>query len=138
MSDILLYGGAVRTVAMSYLPVSPRVSHRTVTRQAAKLESDAEHRRKTGFRVGAHHRRAARAVDEREEELVAGYAELEYVGLLSVAAPDLETLERACAEVVQLSAGAGVELRPLDGRHPAGVAACLPLARGVAPVTLAV
>ena len=138
MSDILLYGGAVRTVAMSYLPVSPRVSHRTVTRQAAKLESDAEHRRKTGFRVGAHHRRAARAVDEREEELVAGYAELEYVGLVAVAAPDLETLERACAEVVQLSAGAGVELRPLDGRHPAGVAACLPLARGVAAVVLAV
>ncbi len=136
MGDVLLYGGAVRTVAMCYQPVPLRLSQRTIARQAAKLESDAEHRQRTGFRVGAHHRRAARAVDEREEELVAGYAELEYVGLLSVAAPDLETLERACAEVVQVSAGAGIELRPLDGRHDAGVAACLPLGWGLAPRVL--
>jgi len=133
MSDLLLYGGAVRTVAMCYQPVAPRISHRAIARQAAKLESDAEHRRKTGFRVGAHHRRAAQAVDDREEELVAGFAELEYVGLVSIAAPDPDTLDRACAELTQLSAGCGIELRPLDGRHDAGVAACLPLARGLAP-----
>ena len=47
MSDLLLYGKAVRTVAVSYQPVPPRVSQRAITRQAAKLESDAEHRRKT-------------------------------------------------------------------------------------------
>lgn len=133
MSDILLYGSAVRTVAACYQPVAPRVSRRTIARQAAKLESDAEHRRRTGFRVGAQHRRAAQAVDEREEELVAGYAELEYVGVVAVTAPDIETLERACAEIIQVSAGCGVELRPLDGRHDAGMATCLPLARGLAP-----
>jgi len=133
MSDLLLYGKSVRTVAVSYQPVPPRVSRQAITRQAAKLESDAEHRRKTGFRVGADHKRAALSVEEREEELVAGFAEFSYAGLVSVAAPSAEALELACADVVQTAAGCGIELRPLDGRQAEGVGACLPLARGVAP-----
>jgi hypothetical protein len=133
MSDLLLYGKAVRSVVVSYQPVPPRVSQRAITRQAAKLESDAEHRRKTGFRVGAHHRRAALAVEEREEELVAGFSEFEFAGLVTVSAPSEEELERACADLVQVSAGYAIELRPLDGRQAEGVGACLPLARGVAP-----
>lgn len=132
MSDLLLYGKAVRTIAVSYQPVAPRVSHRAITRQAAKLESDAEHRRKTGFRVGAHHRRAALAVEEREEELVAGFSEFEFAGLVSVAAPSLIELEAASADVIQVAAGCAIELRPLDGRQAEGVGVCLPLARGVA------
>ena len=133
MADLLLYGQAVRTVVVSYQPVPPRVSQRTITRQAAKIESDAEHRRKQGFRVGAHHRRAAQAVDEREEELVAGFAEFEFAGLVSLAAPTEEALAKACADVVQVAAGCTIELRPLDGRQAEAVGACLPLARGVAP-----
>jgi hypothetical protein len=133
MADLLLYGQAVRTVVVSYQPVPPRVSQRAITRQAAKIESDAEHRRKQGFRVGAQHRRAAQAVDEREEELVAGFSEFEFAGLVSVAAPSEEALEKACADIVQVSAGCNIELRPLDGRQAEAVGACLPLARGVAP-----
>ena len=132
MSDLLLYGGAVRTVAMSYQPVPPRVSQRAILRQSAKLEADVDQRRRTGFRVGAHHRRASRAVEEREEELVAGFAEHAYAGLVDVCAPTVEALERACADVVQISAGCGIELRPLHRQHDKGVAACLPLARGLA------
>ena len=138
MSDLLLYGGAVRTVAMCYQPVPPRVSQRAILRQAAKVEADVDQRQRTGFRVGAHHRRAARAVEEREEELVAGFGELEYVGLVDVCAPDLEALERACADVSQLSASCGIELKALDGRHEEGVAASLPLARGLALRTVPV
>ncbi len=138
MSDLLLYGGAVRTIAMCYQPVPPRVSQRAILRQAAKLEADVDQRQRTGFRVGAHHRRASRAVEEREEELVAGFTEFEYVGVVDVCAPDAEALERACADVVQVSASCGVELRALDHRHEEGVAACLPLARGLALKALAI
>jgi len=133
LEDLLLYSGAVRTVAVCYEPVAPRRSAQTIGRHAAKLESDAEHRRRTGFRVGAHHRRASRAVEEREEELVAGFVEFEYVGLVDVAASGTEELERACGEVVQAAAACGIELRALDGRHEMGTSACLPLARGLAP-----
>lgn len=123
---------------MCYQAVPPRVSQRAILRQAAKVEADVDQRRRTGFRVGAHHRRASRAIEEREEELVAGYPELEYVGLVDVCAPDPEALERACADVVQLSASCGIELKALDGRHEQGVAACLPLSRGLAPRTVPV
>jgi hypothetical protein len=138
MADLLLYGASVRSVAMCYHPVSPRASQRAILRQSAKLDSDAEQRRRSGFRVGAHHRRASRSVEEREEELVAGFGEDEYIGIVSVTARDLESLESAAAELVQISAGGGVELKALDGRHHDGVAVCLPLARGLAqrPVKL--
>jgi hypothetical protein len=131
MSDLLLYGKAVRSIVVSYIPVPPRLSQRAITRQAAKIDSDVEHRQKHGFRVGAHHRRAAAAVEEREEELVAGHTELAYAGLVMVSAPSEEELERACAEIVQVSAGCGVELRLLTWQQPEAVGACLPLARGV-------
>ncbi len=138
MSDLLLYGGGVRTIAMSYQPVPPRVSQRAILRQAAKLDADVSQRQRQGWRVGAHHRRASEAVEEREQELVNGFSEFEYVGLVDVCAPNLEALERSCADVIQVSASCGVELRPLHGRHEEGGAACLPLARGLALKALTV
>ena len=72
-------------------------------------------------------------MEEREEELVAGFAELAYAGVVDVCAPDADALERACADVVQAAAACGIELRPLDRRHDQGAAACLPLAYGLAP-----
>ncbi len=137
MHELILYGGAVRTVMVFHEPVAPLRSQRAITRQAAKLESDEEHRIKTGFRVGAAHRRAAKAVADREEELVAGYGEVEYAGVVVVSAANVEVLERACADVVQVAAGCGVELRLLNGRHDQAMAACLPLARSLAPRGLA-
>ena len=133
MADLLAYAGAVRTIAVSYTPVPPRVSQRAIARQAARLEADVDQRRRGGFRVGAHHRRASAAVEEREEELVAGFAELAYAGVIDVCAADPEALERACADVVQAAAACGIELCPLDRRHDQGAAACLPLAYGLAP-----
>ena len=86
MSDLMLYNGAVRTVSVFFEPVPRSKSQRSITRDAAKIESDAQQRAEKGFRVGAHHRRAARAVEEREEELVAGYGEFFYAGVVCVSA----------------------------------------------------
>jgi hypothetical protein len=133
MHALILHGAAVRNVMVFHEPVAPQRSQRAITREAAKLESDEEHRRKTGFRVGAAHRRAAQAVEDREQELVAGYGEMEYAGVVVVSAADVETLERACSDVVQVAAGCKVELRLLNGRHDQALAACLPLARSLAP-----
>jgi hypothetical protein len=137
MGELLLYGDAVRNIVVSYQPVPPSVSRRRVSADAARIRSDAEQRTKQGFRVGADHRRAATAVEERDEELAAGYPELQFAGLVSVAAPTEEALEKACSDVVDAAANCGLELRALDGRHAAAVGACLPLARGVAPRGLA-
>jgi len=72
-------------------------------------------------------------VEERESELVAGFGEFTYAGILTVAAGDTESLERACDDLCQVAAGAGVWLTPLDFRHDQAVGACLPLARALAP-----
>ena len=95
--------------------------------------SDAQQRSEKGFRVGAHHRRAARAVEEREEELVAGYGEYFYAGVVSVSATTLTGLEAATDGITQVAASVGLELRPLHGRHDQAVTVGLPLARGFAP-----
>ena len=135
--DLLLAGDATRTVAVRYEPVPPRTSRRAIERAAAKLDSDEEHRHRTGFRVGAAHRRAQSAVADRESELVAGYAEFRYCGLVVVSAADRAALDRVSAEVVQRAGATGVELRAVHGRHDRAMSACLPLARGLASGLLA-
>lgn len=133
MSDLILYAGSVRTVSVFFEPVTRSKSQRSIVRDAAKIESDAAHRAEKGFRVGAHHRRARRAVEEREEELVAGFAEFSYAGVVVVSAATLEKLDAVTAEITQVAASVGVDLRPLHGRHDIAVAATLPIARGLVP-----
>jgi len=133
MRELMLYNGAVRTVSVFFEPIPRSKSQRSITRDAAKIESDAQQRTEKGFRVGAHHRRAARAVEEREEELVAGYGEYFYAGVVCVSATSLSELEAATDEITQVAASVGLELRPLHGRHDLAVTASLPLARGIIP-----
>lgn len=133
MADLMLYNGAVRTVSVFFEPIARSKSQRSITRDAAKIQSDSEHRAEKGFRVGAHHRRAAQAVEEREEELVAGYGEFNYAGVITVTATSPAELDEATEEVTQVAASVGLELRPLHGRHDKAVCATLPLARGLVP-----
>ena len=131
LADLLLCADWVRTVAVFFEPVPRSKSQRSITRDAAKIESDAAHRAEKGFRVGAHHRRARRAVEEREEELVAGFAEFAYAGVVVITASTLEQLDAHTAEVQQVAASVGIDLRPLHGRHDLAVVATLPVARGL-------
>lgn len=133
MGDLLLDGAAVRTVAVLYEPRSPRASHAAIREQAAKLDADTNSKAKRGFRVGRQQVRDREAVEQREDELVAGHAELDYVGLVAVSAPSLEALEEACQNVTQTAAGCGMELRALDGQHDVAMSGCLPIPRGLAP-----
>jgi hypothetical protein len=133
MEPLLLHGGGVRTVAVHYEPVSPSRSQRNVDRETVKLASDEEQRTRSGFRIGARHRRAQSEVLDREAELVAGYGEFEFVGFVVVTAPDLDELDRSCGDYEQAAAQAGLELRRLDGRHDVALACSLPIGRGIAP-----
>lgn len=133
MEPLLLHAGGIRTVAMHYEPVPPSRSQRRVDRESVKLASDEEQRSRSGFRIGARHRRAHDEVLERESELVAGYAELEFVGFVVVTAPTGEALVESCVEYEQVAMGCGLELRRLDGRHDLALACALPVGRGLAP-----
>lgn len=132
MGPLMLWAGSVRTISAFFEPVPRAKSFRQITRAAAKVQSDEDSRRRDGWRVGAHHRRAMQAVDEREEELVAGYGEFHYAGLVVVSADSEDGLDRAADEVTQVAAGIGIDLRPLHGRHDDAVVATLPVARSLA------
>jgi hypothetical protein len=131
MRSLLLWSGVVRSVNVFFTPIPRSKSQRKITAHATKIDADVNHRNEKGMRVGAWHHRAARSVKEREEELVAGYVELGFAGVVTISASSVDELDQASADIVQIAAGVGVELRPLHGRHEEAFIACLPVARGV-------
>ncbi len=132
MEPLMLHAGGIRTIAVHYEPVAHSRSQREVDRDSVKLAADEEQRNRSGFRIGARHRRAQSEVADREAELVAGYPEFEYVGTAHICAPDRIALEHSCAEYEQLAAQVGIELRRLDGQHDLALACCLSIGRGIA------
>jgi hypothetical protein len=128
LAPLLTYAGHTRTVTVFFEPIPRSKSQRAITAQATKIEADVAHRTEKGFRVGARHNRAAQAVKEREEEIVAGHAELSFGAIVTITASDEEALDRACADTTQVAAGLGIELRPLHGRHDEALLAVLPCA----------
>ena len=132
MEPLLLHNRGTRTVAVHYEPVPHSRSQRQIDRDSVKLAADEEQRQRQGFRIGARHRRAQVEIADREAELVAGYPELEFVGTVHITAPDVESLERSCAEYEQVAAQVGIELRRLDGQHDLALPCMLPVGRGIA------
>jgi hypothetical protein len=112
--------------------VSPSQSARSVDEASVALESAEASKSKRGFRVRASERRLREEVERREHELVAGHGELAYCGLVTVSAPTLDELDDAAADFEQTASHAGVQLRPLEGRHEQGWVASLPLGRTLA------
>ena len=134
LEPFLSGGGVARTMTVIYCPVSTYRSRKRIERDLVKLDSDAQTRQDKGRRVDARHRRATQSLLDREEELVAGYAEMTYLGLVGVTAASEEELLEHCDVVEQLGRETGLELRALDGRQDLAWAAALPL--GLAPRTL--
>lgn len=134
MEPFLATGGVTRAVTVLFEPVSTYQARRRIERDLVKLESDAATREEKGRRVDARHRRATQALLDREEELVAGFAEMAYVGFVTVSSPTLEELERDGEVIEQLARENGMELRLLDCRQDVAWAASLPF--GLAPRSL--
>ena len=134
LEPFLSAGGITRTMTVVLTPVPAHQSRRQIERDLVKLESDAATKEQQGRRIDARHRRATQSLLDREEELVAGYSEIGYAGLVTVTAADPEQLEDHAEIIEQLARESGMELRCLDGRQDLGWAAALPL--GLAPRTL--
>ena len=71
-----------RTVTVVFEPISPSQAARSVDEASVALESAEASKSKRGFRVRASERRVREEVERREHELVAGYGELAYCGLV--------------------------------------------------------
>ena len=127
LTYFLATGQWSRRVHVTFEPISPPDAHRRIERQAFKLDSDAAQREESGRRIGAAWRQAREGVERREEELVAGFSEMAYYGLVTVSATDGDTMDAAVAGVLQGARSAGVSLRPLVGVQDIAWAASLPL-----------
>ena len=134
LEPFLSAGGVTRSMTVYFQPVSTHQSRRRIERDLVKLESDAVTKEEKGRRIDARHRRATQALLDREEELVAGYPEMGYAGLVTVSARTLDDLDEHSEIIEQLARENGMDLRVLDGRQDLGWAAVLPL--GLAPSTL--
>jgi hypothetical protein len=134
LEPFLAATGVTRTMTVVFVPVASHRSRRRIERDLVKLDSDAAVKAEKGRRVDARHRRATEALLEREAELIAGHAEMAYVGLVTVSATCEDELDQHGEVIEQLAHEAGLELRVLDGRQDVAWAASLPL--GLAPATL--
>jgi hypothetical protein len=134
LEPFLSGGGVTRMMTVVLVPVPTHQSRRRIERDLVKLESDATTREEKGRRIDARHRRTTQALLDREEELVAGYPEIAYTGLVTVSAGSIDDLEEHADIVEQLARESGMDLRLLDARQDVAWAAALPL--GLAPSTL--
>lgn len=134
LEPFLSGGGVTRSMTVYFQPVSTHQSRRRIERDLVKLESDAVTKEEKGRRIDARHRRSTQALLDREEELVAGYPEMGYAGLVTVSASTLDDLDEHSEIIEQLARENGMDLRVLDARQDLGWAAALPL--GLAPSTL--
>lgn len=134
LEPFLSAGGVTRAMTVVFVPVPHYQSRRRIQRDLVKLESDAVTKEDKGRRVDARHQRATQALLDREQELVAGYVEMAYIGLITVSAATADDLDADTAIVEQLAREASIDLRPLDGRHDLAWAAALPF--GLAPRAL--
>ena len=91
--DQLLFGvSCARTLTVVFEPVPPSRSDRDIDRETVVRATNAADKERRGFRVKAVDRKAARDVQRREHELAEGFAELRYVGLLTVTVTDPDQL----------------------------------------------
>lgn len=131
--DMLMFDtGCTRSTTMVFEPIPPSRSDHAVDRELVKREANIESRNRRGFRVTGKDRKALGEAEAREAELNAGFPEFAYVGLLTLTAPDTDTLETQAAKLEQTAAQVGVELQPLLGQQSAGWVSSLPLGRTVA------
>ena len=131
MNELLTSTRAIRTVTVVLEPVPMGRAARAADREVMSREADADMKTQKGFRVNARERKRLTDVETRERELSEGHAKFQFVGIIDVTAPDLDTLDDACADVEQAAAQSLLDLRPLDARHELGWLATLPLGRAL-------
>jgi len=127
---LLLDPAEVRTLAVVAEPVAARASRRRVNAESVSIEGQLRLRERHAFRVPVRLAQAHAEVDEREEELNAGFPEYAYLALACVTAASRQELEAASHALADTAARCGIlELRPLHGRHDAAWACILPIGR---------
>jgi hypothetical protein len=128
---MLLGSEATRTVSMTLKAVPRQQATRQVKRSLTTLRAEEERKRQLGQLHTAEDDKRETAADRRMWELADGHAEMVYAATVTVTAPDLDSLERACRSVEAVAGQAHCELRLLEGQQAEAFGWALPLGRGL-------
>jgi hypothetical protein len=131
LDPLLSQSQAVRTIAVTFEPLSPDRSIREVEAQVTRDQADLALRARFGQAETARQQQAYGATRRREAELAAGYGEVRFAGYLTVSARDIEQLASACDDVKRDAVRSRLELRAMYGQQAAAFAFTLPLCRGL-------
>jgi hypothetical protein len=131
LDPLLSRCSAVRTVAVTFEPLSADRSMREVEAQVTRDQADRALKARFGQAETARQQQAYGATRRREAELAAGYGEVRFTGYVTVSAPDIEQLHGASAEVKRDAARARLELRAMYGQQADAFTFTLPLCRGL-------
>jgi hypothetical protein len=131
MDALLGRSSVVRTVAVTFEPISPERSTREAEAAVTRDRADRELRHRFGQAETARQRQAQEAAMRREAELAAGHAEVRLAGFVTVSGRDRDDLRRACAEVHEQAVRARLELHRMYGQQADAFTFTLPLCRGL-------
>jgi hypothetical protein len=131
MDALLSHSNAVRTVAVTFEPLSPERSTRDVEAAVTRDRADHDLRRRFGQSETARQRQAEESTLRREAELAAGHGEVRVAGFVTVSGRDPDDLRRACTEVHEHAARARMELHRMYGQQADAFTFTLPLCRGL-------
>ena len=128
---MVLEGEVTRTISMTLKAVPRRQATREVRRSLTRLRAEEERKRQLGQLHTAEDEKRETAADRRMRELAEGHAVMVYAVTVTVTAPDLATLDRACRSAEHVAGLSYCELRALEGQQAAAFTWALPLGRGL-------
>jgi hypothetical protein len=137
LQDLLMGRGAqcTRTVAMVMDVMGPASATRRAERASEEASAEGWLRRRIGKRTTARDRQREGFVNEREHELAAGHALVQFAGFVTVSVPvehGLSELQAQFAAVQARALAAGLRLEAMHGEQQEALTYTLPLCRGLA------
>lgn len=132
LHQLVFAPGVRRTFSIIARPLSTSAALRQIRKEKTSIIADQAQKAKVGQVQSLSDLQEYRDVESREQALIAGHADVEFVGLVAVSAPNEADLEAAVASIERAAGQAGCETRVLFGQQSQGfLAAALPLARRI-------
>jgi hypothetical protein len=135
LQGVLMGAPATRAVALVMNVLGPRKATRRAERAAEEASAEGWLRQRIGRRTTARDRARKQAVAQREHELAAGHALVQFAGYVTVSAPvahGVGELNAAFGRVQAAALAAGLRLERMPGEQQEALTYTLPLCRGLA------
>jgi hypothetical protein len=128
---MVLEGDVSRTISMTLKAVPRQEANREVKRSLTSLRAEEGRKAQVGQLQTAEDEKRGTAADRRMRELADGHGVADCAVTVTVTAPDLASLDRACKSVEAVAGQAYCELRLLEAQQAAAFTWTLPLGRGL-------